>query len=161
MRKKLEIGCLTALAVFAFLTAHAFYGPTRLPDKIPVHFTIDGHADGWGSPLSLLSLPIVALALYLLMTVVARNPGAFNYPVRVTPANRARLESIALDMIAWLKFEVLCLFVWIQHMTIEAARQGQGSISPFFMPVVLGVIFATILWHVWAMRKTASPASAG
>lgn len=161
MRKKLEIAGLAALAAFAWITVRALYGPLRLPEKIPLHFDMEGRVDGWGSSLSLLSLPVVALALYLLMTVVARYPGAFNFPVRVTAGNRARLESIALDMIAWLKVELVCVFAWIQHMSIEAARKGQGSISPWFMPAVLVVIFGTILWHFGAMRKAARPLPAG
>ena len=153
MRKKLEIVGLAVLALLALITVRVFYGPTRLPDKVPVHFAFDGRVDAWGSSLSLLALPVIAVALYLLMTVVARYPGAFNYPVRVTPANRGRLELIALNMIAWLKVELVCVFVWIQHVTIEAARKGEGSISVWFMPVVLVVIFGTILWHFGMMRR--------
>jgi len=160
MRRNLEIVALAALAVLIFTTARALYGPVRLPQQIPTHFAADGRADAWGPPQSLLALPIFALLLYTLMTVVARFPSAFNFPARVTPANREALEAISINMIAWLKVEVLCLFCWVQHMTIQAARSGQGSISPVFMPLTLGVVFATILWHFVAMRRAAKPASA-
>ena len=160
MRKTIEIAALVALAVLLFIAASALFGPARLTQQIPTHFGIDGRPDGWGSPWSLLSLPIAALLIYLLMTVVARFPAAFNFPVRVTPANRAGLESLALDMISWLKLEVVCLFAWIEHIAVQAARIGQGSISPLFMPITLGVVFATIIWYFVAMRRAGRPASA-
>jgi hypothetical protein len=42
--------------------------------------------------------------------VVARFPSAFNFPVGVTAENRPLLEALTLDMIAWLKMEMVCLF---------------------------------------------------
>ena len=153
MRRNLEIAALAALALLLFLTARALYGPGSLAQQIPTHFGINGQPDAWDSPRTLWFLPIVALLLYGLMTVVARFPSAFNFPVRVTPANRTSLETLALNMIAWLKVEVISLFCWIQYVTIQAARNGQGSISPLFMPLTLGIVFATIAWYFVAMRK--------
>ena len=153
MRKILEFVSLAALALLVGMTTAALAGAHRLPDRVPTHFDAAGQANAWGSPRALLALPIVALALYVLMTVVSRHPSVFNFPVRVTSANRSRLEGLALEMIAWLKAEVLCLFAWIQSMTIELARSGQGRLSPWFMPVTLGAVFATIVWYVAAMRR--------
>ena len=89
------------------------------------------------------------------MTGVARFPAAFNFPVRVTPANRPRLEALALEMIAWLKAEVLCLFAWVQQTAVASARSSQAHLSPWFMPVTLGAVFATIGWYIAAMRRAA------
>jgi uncharacterized membrane protein len=159
MRRNLEIVGIAALAAMLFVALRALYGPTSLPQTIPTHFGIDGQPDGFGSRWSLLSLPTVALALYLLISVVARFPSAFNYPVRVTPANRPRLESLALDMITWLKVEVACVFAWLERITIVAARNEEGSLSPLFMPLALAAIFGTVIWYFLAMRRAARPAS--
>jgi hypothetical protein len=102
-------------------------------------------------------LPMVATLIYLLMTLVSRYPAAFHFPVSAGPASRRRLEAIALSMLAWLKAEVVCLFAWIQYQTIQLARRGEGALSPFFLPAVLVVVFATVVWHIRAMRRVASP----
>ena len=102
----------------------------------------------------------MALALYLLMTVVARFPSAFNYPVRVTAENRLQLEALALDMILWIKAEVVCLFAWIQWFTIEAARHSHGGLPGAFFPVYLLVLFGTVAWFIVAMRRAAHTRSA-
>jgi uncharacterized membrane protein len=158
MRRNLEIVGLAAMAAMLFIALRALFGPSQLPQLIPTHFGLDGQPDAWGSRWSLLSLPVVAVALYSLMTVVARRPSAFNFPVRVTPANRARLESLALDMIAWLKAELICVFAWIERVIVVAARNAQGSVSPLFMPIALAAIFGTVIWYFVAMRRAARPA---
>jgi uncharacterized membrane protein len=154
MRKNLEAICLGALGVMVWITYQAFHGPSRLPDKIPTHFNLAGNPDGWGSPRTLQLLPTVALAIYLVISIVALFPSAFNYPVRVTAENRARLEELALDMIACLKVELVCFFAGLQWAIIAAVRNGRGTLSPWIMPPVLVVIFGTVGWYLVAMFRT-------
>jgi uncharacterized membrane protein len=155
MRKTLEATSLGALAVLAWITCRALYGPDSLPDRIPTHFDFAGRPNGWGSPSGLLLLPAVAVALYLGMTVVARFPSTFNYPVRVTTENRSRLEALALGLIVWLKTELVCLFTGIQWTTVQAARHpGEGlSVLLAMVPVYILVVLGTIAWHFVAMIR--------
>jgi hypothetical protein len=153
MRKTLEFVALLGLAAIAWTTLAALAGPHRFGPRIPTRFNLAGQSIAWGSPWMLLILPIAAFVIYLLMTLVSRYPGAFNYPVRVTPVNHARLEALALQMIAWLKAEVVWLFAVIQFATVRAARTGHGGLSPRFMPITLGIVFATIIGYISAMRR--------
>lgn len=155
MRKILETIALLMLLVMWAITAWAVSGPNRLPPRIPIHFNGAGRPDGWGTPGMLWMMPVVATVIYLLMTLVARYPSAFNFRVRTTPAMRRQLEAIALELLSWLKCEVVCLFAWIQYESIHLARSGQGRLPALFMPAVLVVVFGTIAWHIAAMRRTA------
>lgn len=155
MRKNLDAISLGALVVLFWITWRALYGPDRLPDRIPTHFDFAGHANGWGSPATLWLFPIVAVGIYLLMTVVVRFPSAFSYPVPVTAENRPRLEALNLSLIAWMKAEILCLFAWIQWMIVVAAREGHNGLPPVLIPVFIVVIFATVGWHIVTMRRAA------
>ena len=159
MRKSLEAICFGALAAMVWITYRAFHGPSRLPDRIPTHFDLAGNPNGWGSPRTLLLLPVVALGIYLIITVVALFPSAFNYPVRVTASNRARLEELALGMIAWLKVELLCFFTMLQWVIIQAVRNGRGTLSPWVMPPALLVIFGTVGWYIVCMFRASRPGS--
>jgi uncharacterized membrane protein len=153
MRKSLEAINLGALAFMFWVYWSTRFGPGRLPERIPTHFNFAGQPDAWGKPFMLPILPIIALALYLLLTVLGRFPAFFNYPVEVTAENRPRLEALAIDLIAWLKMEMVCLFAWIQWSTVEVARQGRGGLSPALLPVFLVAIFGTMAWFVVAMRR--------
>ena len=127
MRKTAEMVSLAALAVLGFVTIRAFYGP---------HASRTGYqptstrrpVNGWGSSYMLLVFPVFAVAIYLLMSLVSRFPSAFNFPVRVTPINRQRLEALALNMIAWLKAES-CRFVYGGSNGAQSARPATRTTS--------------------------------
>lgn len=153
MRRILELVSLAALAALLAETLHALYGPAPLTGPIPTHFNLAGEPDAWGSVHALWLLPAIALVLYLLMTWVSRHPAAFNYPVRVTPFNRARLDAIALSMIAWLKAELISFFGLMQWMLIRGARNPGRGISAVPMPVLLGAVFFTAAVHLAAILR--------
>ena len=155
MRKYLEVISLTALAILLWITWAALYGPRALTGPIPTHFDLAGHPNAYGPPQMLLILPAVALVLYLLITVVSRNPAVFNYPVRATPQNRQRLQELALNMIAFLKAETVILFALIQYQTIDSARNLQSTLPQSLMLIGIAVIFSTIALHIIAMRRAA------
>lgn len=159
MRKSLEAIALVALLLMGWVTYLAFEGPDRLPDRVPIHFDIAGNPNGWGSPAALLLLPIVAVGLYFGMTVVSGFPGAFNYPVRVTRENLGRLQSVTLNMIAWLKAELSCFFAILQWAIIRAVRSGQGHLFALLVPALLVVVFSTIGWHFVALFRAAKTGS--
>ncbi len=162
MRKILEAISLGAVSVSAFLAWSARYGPNRLPDRIPTHFDMAGHVNGWGSSASLPLLPLTALGIYLMITVMVavlhRFPALFNYPVEVTDENRPRLQALALAMVAWIKAETMCLFAWIQWMTIQAARMPDGEFLPTSgysvgMLGMVALLLVTIGWFIVAMVR--------
>jgi uncharacterized membrane protein len=157
MRKALEVIGAATLAALFWITLSAIHGPEQLPEKIPTHFDIAGNPNAWGTSSSLFLLPVVGLLLYLSITVVSQFSSVFNYPVRVTPENRPRLEDLAIRMITWLKVELVCLFLWIQMSTIDAARHKSLGLPLLLMPISLLAVFGTMTWHIVAMRRAAKP----
>jgi hypothetical protein len=159
MRRNLEIVGLALLAILCWITFRALYGPSRLPDRIPTHFDLAGNPNGWGSPAMLWLLPVMAVVIYGLITVVSFFPSAFNYPVRVTPENRPRLQALSLQMVAWLKVELAFLFTWLQWSILGAVRAGHGRVSPWIVPVFLVLVFGTCIGHIVAIVRAAPPAN--
>lgn len=153
MRSSLEAASLVLLCLAWGWTAYALFGANPLPTQIPVHFDVAGRPDRWGTPQMLWMFPVMSALTYGLMTLVARYPSAFNFPMRIKPATRPRLEAIALNLMSWLKVEVVGLFFWIQFQAVQFARKGRGELSPAFLPMVLIAIFGTIAWHIRAMRR--------
>jgi hypothetical protein len=155
MRKSLELVGLIPLGVLAWITYTALNGPNRLPDRVPIHFDAAGNANGWGSPAAMIIIPVIAGGIYLLISLVAQFPSAFNYPVRVTPVNLPRLQAVTLDMISWIKVEIAWLFATLQWVFIQSARNGEGHLFPRVLPVFLVVIFGTVGWHLVALIRAA------
>ena len=155
MRRSLETVAFLVLVWLIGMTYVALTGPESLPDRIPIHFDAAGNANGWGSPIMLWLLPAIVTGVYLLLTVVSRFPSTFHYSVPVTEANRARLQSLTLDFLAWIKLEILALFGLLQREILEAARHGKAHLSPWLVPGFLVVLFGTAGWFLTGMIRAA------
>jgi uncharacterized membrane protein len=154
MRTILEWASVAALALLAWITHQALHGPIPLPDLIPTHFDAAGNANSWGPPSSLNLLPVVALGLYLLITVLGFFPGIIKYPVvRITPEILPRLESLSCRMIAWFKLELCCLFLYLQGTILQVARTGTGGPAANLGPIFLAIALGTVVLHVVAMIR--------
>lgn len=155
MRKSLEVVALAMLAVLFWITYTAIAGPQHLPDRVPMHFDIHGTPNGWGSPNALWLMPAIGAALYLIITLVSFFPGTFHYPVVVPEKHIPAAREITLNMVAWIKVELVCLLTWLQSILIRAARTGDGHLPPLFVPVFVGIIFATIGLHLIRILRVA------
>jgi len=159
MRKIAELFSLAALAALALITVNAFYGPHRLPARIPVHFDAAGQPNGWGSPSALLLLPAVGAGLYLLFTLVSRFPSAFNYPVKVTEFNRERLQQLAVEVLALMKAEILVLFALMDFAWVHAIRNPGHGLGSLTVGIFVAVILATVFGYMAAMIRASKPAA--
>lgn len=161
MRKILETLTLVALGFLIVVTAIALYGPKPLPDRIPTHFDLAGHPNAWGPASDLAVLPFVAFVLYMFLTIVANYPSLTHHRGQVTPLSRRRMESLALGMIAWIKAEMVGIFVCIQITLIQAARRPDHATSLVGVWILLGALIVTISWYVanlvWARRPAPEP----
>jgi len=155
MRKILEAIALAALTLSFWITWHALTGPYRLPGKIPTHFDAGGNPNGWGSSSTLLALPVVALLLYLIMTAASRLPMAFNSTGRISAEKSASIQILTLQMVTWIKTELVCLFAGLQGLIVNGARTGRAALPPLMMPMALVVIFGTVAWHFVAVFREA------
>ena len=155
MRKILELISLAILAALFVVGGFEVFGPNRLPARIPTHFDTSGNANGWSSPSALLLLPLIALGVYVAMTVVSRFPETFNYPVTVTAENRPRLEALALDLLAWMKAEVAILAVAVMWIWLGAIQHPGQAHSPLWVLVFVGAILATAAWFIGATVRQA------
>src|ERR1019366_5590605 len=107
MRKTMEVVGLGMLAVLYWITYSALNGPEKLPDRIPTHFNISGQPNAWGPPEFLWFLPVVAIGLYLLMTVLGSIQfRRYNLPVPVTESNLPFIQEQTSVMVAWIKCEM-------------------------------------------------------
>lgn len=156
MRKTMEVVAGMALALLYWITYSALNGAGRLQDRIPTHFDISGRPNAWGPPGFLWLLPVIGTGLYLLMTVLASiRFRSYNLPVRVTEANLPFIQDQTAVMVAWIKFEVLSLFIYIQWAIISGARAGEFHLYPAIIPVFLVIVFGTVGWRLAAIIRGA------
>jgi uncharacterized membrane protein len=87
---------LVQLAIVAALFVVAAAAWPLVPDRIPIHWNLEGEADGYGGKFSgLLLLPLVTLGVYLLLVFLPRvDPGYRNYQLFATAYNAIRITII-------------------------------------------------------------------
>jgi hypothetical protein len=123
-----------------------------LPATLPIHFGLDGAADGFGGREWILLPVAVALILYTGLSLVSRFPWAFNFPWPVTVANAPRLYRISRRMVLWLKAELTLIFGYLTWSMARSATTPPGGLDSWFHPVALGLVLGTIALGVFAMR---------
>lgn len=90
-----------------------------LPESIPIHFNFSGAADSFGHRSDIYSLPMVATALYILLTVVNNFPHHFNYLTPITPENAHRQYTMATKLLRYVKVLVVVIFATLISITIH------------------------------------------
>jgi uncharacterized membrane protein len=120
-----------------------YYWPL-LPETIPTHFGFSGEADGWGSKTILLILPVAALGLFIILTVLGFFPHTYNYPCKVTEKNARDQYRLARTLLGCLKVEVIWMFLYLVWMSAVVALGHAGGLHPVFAPVFMVIVFGTI-----------------
>ncbi len=144
MRKILETISVVMLGALILVTAYALYGPDHLPSRIPTHVDIVGNTDSWSSTFSLQALPFVALVLYFILFLLARFHSLANYAVQGPAKSQPRLEEMTLGMLAWIKAEIMGIFLYVQLVLIQAARHPERGASLLGVWILFGAVFVTI-----------------
>lgn len=135
----------------------------ELPERIPVHFGLDGAPDRWArrTLLSWFGLPLIALALNLLLYGVAflssRSARHINLPdkdrlLRLPPERQRAVLARVRDGLELLCLPLTLVFCLIQ---IAAFRSAAGhDVGMIFVGVLLLTAVATPATTIWMLLAT-------
>jgi uncharacterized membrane protein len=142
----LESAALVLLVGLWVLVAVAY---PYLPEVIPIHFNLKGQADGFGSKDFIWLEPLVASALYTVMTLVNRRPDTFNYPVKITPENAGRQYALASRLMRYLKLIVVAVMLIIVLFVALPAMGVALALPNWLLPAFLVLIFGPVATYIW------------
>lgn len=125
---------------------------SSLPDDVPKSFDLSGAPQRWGNKGVLFVLPTGSLLLYLLLTFLGKHIGFFQNP-RLTPEEALRECDMTRLTLCVVKAEVSWLFAYIEWRTIRVALGQATGLGPYFTPVLLIILLATIGWIIWSCRR--------
>ena len=80
-------------------------------EEVPLHWNVLGEIDSWGDTWTIVLLPVIALALYGLLTLLQRRPQWYNYPCKIT--DKAGAYKLMSGMLGHIKNFVMLLFLYI------------------------------------------------
>ena len=120
-----------------------------LPDRIPIHYGIDGVIDGYGAKSMIWLLLGSMWFPACLLSVVERFPRYWNGPFKVTKENHVRLMALTWHFLGTIKLLVVCLFAYL----VAKNMQG-GNLSAYFTPIVMtAFIVNSLYWLVLLFRN--------
>ncbi|MDF0551493.1 DUF1648 domain-containing protein [Kamptonema sp. UHCC 0994] len=114
-----------------------------LPQRIPIHFGFSGRPDAWGDKVAIWILPAVAAFFEVMWAVLGNYPHTFNYPVAITEENARVQYQLARSLLAWLKVEMIWLFVWILWQQIQVSLGKEEMVSVGFVLSIIMVFLGT------------------
>ena len=123
----------------------------RLPDKIPLHFDINGTADRYGNKLELWIIPTIGIALIALLWGISKIPHTFNYAVKITPENAVKHYGFSVRLMRVLATIIGFGFTFIIWEIIKTAKGNEDGLNPFFLPLFIGAIFITIGYYLLSL----------
>lgn len=121
---------------------------SELPDIIPIHFNGAGLADRFGEKGNILILPLIATAIFTILTILNRFPNLFNYPITITKDNAFRQYLNATRMIRYLKLMIVAVFGFITIQTIRSAKGETEGLGIWFLPVMLTLFFIPLAYFI-------------
>ena len=134
---------LEMLAWLLLLTSYgiAIYGMRHLPESIATHYALDGAPDGYGSPGSLLILPIIITIAFGVVSLVAHfvPVDMLNVPFEMQEKNQTQVYQTIISMLHALQIEI---GAYTLYMTIMSYRQD-GRYAILSLVIFLAVLGAT------------------
>lgn len=158
-----------ALLCFAWWTGVHYY--PLLPDRIPSHFDLSGHADTWvqKSFITVYILPLIQTFLVGLLTLLTRFPQYSNIPSTIAlealePDARSRIYEVIRKFLLSLSTCLSATLLYVQSEMMKAGLQTLPEIRPARLIVLFGaltaIIFVFVVWMIKTTREIVSEARA-
>jgi uncharacterized membrane protein len=134
---KLEIPQLVMLGIIAVTSAAAW---SFAPDRVPIHWNLQGEVDGYGSKaFGLLLTPLIAAGLYLLLLFIPRiDPGRSNLENSAKAYGAIRIA--------------LMVFLTALHIVCVSAALGAKVSMNLFMGLAMGALFIVLGNYMGKLR---------
>ncbi|MEG3038714.1 MAG: DUF1648 domain-containing protein [Erysipelotrichaceae bacterium] len=121
---------------------------SNFPERIPGHYNAAGVVDRWGDKVELLVLPIVAFAIYMVLTLIERFPKSWNTGVNVTEENKNRVYATLKSLIVTAKLITVVFFCYLGVMQSCAT-----PLPSWALPLELFLVFGSIAFYIIKLFK--------
>ncbi len=125
----------------------------NLPEKIPIHYNGLGEVDNYGKKSSIFLLPIIGSFIFVILTMISKNPQNFNYNIKITEENAEYQYKNSIKLMQFLKIIVIILFFMIDLKTIRIAIGKSIGLGNSFLPLTIGIIFLPIIYFAYKSYK--------
>lgn len=120
----------------------------NLPNIIPIHFNLNGEADGFGSKNFIFLTASIATILYIGLSILIKYPHTFNYAIEITHVNAETQYKNSINMIRILKLIIILIFFITEYYTVSKALNEKNIYDTLYLPFILILLFGTIIYFL-------------
>jgi uncharacterized membrane protein len=131
---------LIGLVGILFLIIYPLLHFTQLPDRIPIHFGLDGTPDQHANKIVIWTLPLLGLMTFLGLKKLNNFPHTFNYLQEITLENAKRQYTFASKMIRMLNTIIACVFSYITSQIVQIGFGNKAGLGTYFIQAFLILI---------------------
>lgn len=148
----LKISTVIAFLILAFMWIYTIVNYQNLPDKIPVHFGLNGQPDSFGGKKSVWLLPIIATFNFFLLYFVSKDTSS---PLLNLPENIKKDPALSGFIVNILQLTIAVLFAVITVESIQVSVGKSAGLSYLTEIIVALLLFlvAGIYLYSWKLRK--------
>lgn len=118
---------------------------SSLPDRIPIHFNLQGEADRWGHPGFIFIIQFISLPTCLIVYVLSRFPHMHNYMgITVTEHNALPLYTLSRLFLTILNFQIVILHSYLTWEMIQLAT-GKITFGNWSLYLLIGAPIITVI----------------
>ena len=144
---------ILCICLFVGILLYLAYMWPTLPDRIPIHYDLQEHADRWGSKWFILLLILLNVLIYLGFTFIRKYPHKFNYPSRLTKENAENFYRNANLTISWVKLETVIYFSVLGKNFIDSAANKSDFMNVYGFLVWICALVITVVYFLVKRRR--------
>lgn len=132
---------------------------SALPERVPLHFTFDGHVDQWGGRTTALTLfALVGTGIATLMgglSVAASRASLkwFNLPHKAwwrrTPEREKRVRRMLANDLLVIGSLIMTALIIAQLFTVDVARRHTDRVNTVELALAGACLVALLAWALW------------
>lgn len=145
---------VTTCMLFIIFTLYFTQQWMTLPYEIPIHFNMKGEPDGWGGKWIVWIPLLIALILWIGLSILEKYPHTYNY-LNLNVDNAERQYKNARFMVNIMKAEITIFLMYISWMILDFSSQKGADTHQAWLPIVLFIIvlFGSIGFFVYRSFK--------
>lgn len=121
---------------------------TELPDSIIVHYDILGNPNNIGNKQNILIIQLINVGICIVLSILAKKPSLYNYPVPVTDENRNHLYLQGIKLVKHLRLLFVIIFSGISFYILQ-----NKPIDIWFMIFILLSPFILLIYFTHKMKS--------
>ncbi|UOU99732.1 DUF1648 domain-containing protein [Chryseobacterium daecheongense] len=131
-----------------FLWWFTFKNYKILPQRIPIHFDVEGKADNYGNKKYSFLTPVLGVVFYIGFFLLTLHPEDSNFPVKITEDNQSIQFFIMMFFLKWLLLLVLLIFLNNQDHMFRYAFDENAKPKASFATMIMSIIGSLIVLFI-------------